>query len=111
MLYSSTFPLEGCRKLDIALKIENTIDVKILQGVALLFIYVEKNPSTYREALAVAEVKSSGRRPVPNEVALETVTCYQRFQLYHILTKNVFEFSVVTQEEDAITALCTYAYL
>lgn len=77
MLYSSTFPLEGCRKLDIALKIENTIDVKILQGVALLFIYVEKNLSTYWEALVVVEVKSSGHHPMPNEIVLETVTCYR----------------------------------
>lgn len=74
MLYSSTFPLEGCRKLDIALKIENTIDVKNLQGVALLFIYVEKKLSTYWDALEVVEVKSLGHHPMPKEIVLEMVT-------------------------------------
>lgn len=90
MLCSSTFPLEGGRKLDIALKIENTIDVKILQGVALLFIYVEKNPSTYWEALVVVEVKSSGHHPMPNKIVLRIVTCYWQFRLYHVLNKNAF---------------------
>jgi len=97
VLYSSAFPLEGCRKLDIALKIENTIDVKILQGVALLFIYVEKNPSTYWEALVVVEVKSSRHHPALNKIVLETVTRCWQFQLYHILNKNALECSVIIQ--------------
>lgn len=111
MLYSSTFPLEGCRKLNIALKIENTTDMKILQGVALLFLYVEKNPSSDWEALAIVEAKSSGHHPILNKVVLEMATHNWQFQPDHIHNENTFEYSIIIQRYAIIIFLCILTYL
>lgn len=49
------------------LKQRTQLTSKLLQGVVLFFIYVEKNPSTYWEVLAMVGVKSSGHFTVSNE--------------------------------------------